>query len=87
MLLVADIHAGAALAGAAVIVVGRRPGCLPAVATASGFVACFALRMFRLATAEDDRMAAAMPDEGIKIESPWLRYLKGYVRNVVGQRD
>ena len=45
MVLVADIYASAALLGAAVVVVGRRLGCPPAVAAALGFVVCFVLRM------------------------------------------
>jgi uncharacterized membrane protein YeiH len=45
MVLVADIYASAALLGAAVVVVGRRLGCPPAVAAVLGFVVCFVLRM------------------------------------------
>ncbi|WP_199100218.1 trimeric intracellular cation channel family protein [Dyella sp. ASV21] len=45
MVLVADIYASAALLGAAVVVVGRRLGCPPAVAAVLGFVVCFALRL------------------------------------------
>ena len=45
MVLVADIYASAALLGAAVVVVGRRLGCPPAVAAVLGFVMCFVLRM------------------------------------------
>lgn len=45
MVLVADIYASAALLGAAVLVVGRRLGCPPAVAATLGGVVCFALRV------------------------------------------
>lgn len=45
MVMVADIYASAALLGAAVVVVGRRLGCPPALAAALGFVVCFALRI------------------------------------------
>ncbi|RAO78420.1 hypothetical protein CA260_09705 [Dyella jiangningensis] len=45
VVLVADIYASAAWAGAAVVVVGRRFSCSPALAAALGFVACFLLRM------------------------------------------
>lgn len=43
--LVADIYASAALLGAAVVVIGRRLGCPPAMAAVLGFVVCFALRV------------------------------------------
>ena len=45
VVLVADIYASAALLGAAVVVIGRRLGCPPAVAAVLGFVVCFALRV------------------------------------------
>lgn len=45
MVLVTDIYASAALAGAAIVVVGRRLGCPPAVAVMLGFAVCFALRI------------------------------------------
>ena len=45
VVLVADIYASAAWLGAAVVVLGRRFGCPPAVAAALGFVTCFALRL------------------------------------------
>ena len=45
MVMVAEIYASAALLGAAVVVVGRRLGCPPALAAALGFVVCFALRI------------------------------------------
>jgi uncharacterized membrane protein YeiH len=45
VVLVADIYASAALVGAAVVVVGRRLGCPPALAAVLGFVVCFTLRM------------------------------------------
>lgn len=45
MVLVADIYASAALLGAAVLVVGRRLGCPPAVVATLGGVVCFALRV------------------------------------------
>lgn len=45
MVLVANVYASAALAGAAVVVVSRRLGCPPAVAAVLGGIACFALRM------------------------------------------
>src|SRR6202012_1915471 len=44
VVLVADIYASAALLGAAVVVIGRRLGCPPAMAAVLGFVVCFALR-------------------------------------------
>jgi uncharacterized membrane protein YeiH len=45
MVLVADIYASAALVGAAIVVVGRRLGCPPAVAVVLGFIVCLALRI------------------------------------------
>lgn len=45
VVLVADIYASAALLGAAVVVIGRRVGCPPAMAAVLGFVVCFALRV------------------------------------------
>ena len=45
VVLVADIYASAALVGAAVVVIGRRFGCPPALAATLGFVVCFTLRM------------------------------------------
>ena len=45
MVLVANIYASAALLGAAVLVIGRRFGCLPALAAVLGGLACFVLRM------------------------------------------
>ena len=45
VVLVADIYASAALLGAAVVVIGRRLGCPPAMAAVLGFVICFALRV------------------------------------------
>lgn len=45
MVLVANIYASAALLGAAVLIVGRRLGCPPAVAATLGGVVCFALRV------------------------------------------
>jgi uncharacterized membrane protein YeiH len=45
MVLVADIYASAALLGAAVVVVGRRLGCPPALAAVLGFIVCFVLRI------------------------------------------
>ncbi len=45
MVLVADIYASAALLGAAVLVLGRRLGCPPAVAALVGGLVCFTLRV------------------------------------------
>lgn len=45
MVLVANIYASAALLGAAVLVIGRRFGCPPALAAVLGGLACFVLRM------------------------------------------
>jgi len=45
MVLVANVYASAALLGAAVVVVCRRLGWPPAVATALGCAACFTLRL------------------------------------------
>nr|WP_199045041.1 trimeric intracellular cation channel family protein [Dyella sp. ASV24] len=45
MVLVANIYASAALLGAAVLVIGRRLGCPPAVAAVLGGAVCFILRI------------------------------------------
>jgi uncharacterized membrane protein YeiH len=45
MVLVANIYASAALLGAAVVVIGRRLGCPPAVAAVLGGTVCFVLRV------------------------------------------
>ena len=45
MVLVTDIYASAAFAGAAVVIAGRRIGLPPAAAALSGGVVCFAVRM------------------------------------------
>lgn len=46
--LMVNIYASAALLGAAIVVISRRLGCPPAIATALGCLACFALRMAAL---------------------------------------